>query len=732
MANVLDALTLKDTQTGQVTEYEIQDKGARKQIAAQVSASTDSDANYAAEVVDARVGADGESYSSLGEAIRGQREKSKNEIESTAQRLKSLRKSVTGVYTSDEATENENSCVKNILYLLTDKELDFTGFRMNIIIDTEDFPRRIQITNGVTNYMWYFDSDSNEAVIKTNKIPSSEGTVVDTKEHLIKLGYNWEEHTKQVNVSYSNSHIFVDSTNSTNRSYNENSDGSEAKSTLSSVINEMSTSLVKIVKNNKVLSPVSSYEGKYITSEGEIRSWVLGTIEIFQVEAGKLYCICGKYSTGMLENTIAGFSQVNSLESQPINIVLMPTNIKVTYYEHYYIPQTNGYLYIVQNSTWTNNHIDVLEGSYAPNIPHNSIGLQELKKELSMHFIYVRSKLLESSTENQKYINDESDKTINSISNEVFSVKYYPVSKGDVVNLYGTAKLEGTSYPIAVFGLLKTQYTDVIIDGTLGGVSTDYDVIYEAPADGFIIISSRSSYGEVLCYSTQLVLEDKAPKTLKIQVFGDSITDNEINTWSGHTTWLNHIQKCFGKEWDLTVINSSYGGGSLSYNNEYCVWKRVHELLDKTADIYIIWGGTNDYASSRTLGDINSDETTVIGALKDCIEYITSNTTKMLIIATPIQRYNSFDKSQETKEVLDEYGNPSNGSYSLIQLSRAIKELCEIYGVDCIDLYGKSGFNKYNIGNHSSDGLHPHTNGANERIANIFADEIKRNFPHFL
>lgn len=74
MAEILDGFVLNGT------EYELRDNGARQQIAEQVSASTDGNADYAAEVVDARIGADGESYDSLGEAIRGQREKSKDEV----------------------------------------------------------------------------------------------------------------------------------------------------------------------------------------------------------------------------------------------------------------------------------------------------------------------------------------------------------------------------------------------------------------------------------------------------------------------------------------------------------------------------------------------------------------------------------------------------------------------------------------------------------------------------
>lgn len=54
------------------TEYEICDTIAREQLAAQVASRTEVNADYAAEVIDARVGDDGELYPSLGEALRQQ------------------------------------------------------------------------------------------------------------------------------------------------------------------------------------------------------------------------------------------------------------------------------------------------------------------------------------------------------------------------------------------------------------------------------------------------------------------------------------------------------------------------------------------------------------------------------------------------------------------------------------------------------------------------------------
>ena len=70
MSNILDSIAVENTANGEVTEYEFHDKGARAQIAANVTANTDSNANYAAEVVDARVDSENKTHQSLGDALR--------------------------------------------------------------------------------------------------------------------------------------------------------------------------------------------------------------------------------------------------------------------------------------------------------------------------------------------------------------------------------------------------------------------------------------------------------------------------------------------------------------------------------------------------------------------------------------------------------------------------------------------------------------------------------------
>ena len=76
---IVDGFTLNGT------EYEICDSTARQQIATQIASQTEVDANYAAEVIDARVGNNGESYPTLGEAIRQQIDTLKTNLETATQ-----------------------------------------------------------------------------------------------------------------------------------------------------------------------------------------------------------------------------------------------------------------------------------------------------------------------------------------------------------------------------------------------------------------------------------------------------------------------------------------------------------------------------------------------------------------------------------------------------------------------------------------------------------------------
>ena len=90
-------------------------------------------------------------------------------------------------------------------------------------------------------------------------------------------------------------------------------------------------------------------------------------------------------------------------------------------------------------------------------------------------------------------------------------------------------------------------------------------------------------------------------------------------------------------------------------------------------------------------------------------------------MCTPPQRYNSVDETRAT----DANGAPVNGKgATLRQFCDAFVETCEFYGVPCVDLHSKLGWNKYNVKKFCNDGLHPNTIG-DEWIARMICNEIR-------
>lgn len=330
------------------------------------------------------------------------------------------------------------------------------------------------------------------------------------------------------------------------------------------------------------------------------------------------------------------------------------------------------------------------------------------------------SKALIGALTTGKYIG--TDLSVVSIGNTNFQVRTYEVNYGDIVFLKGEAYLQGTSYPLAVFGASSTKGSITIIDGSKAGAMCSYSVRYEAPEHGYIIVASYLGHGEVVVYPNKYIPKVvKENSNIKLQVFGDSITDNSINTWDGHITWLDYISNFLD---ELNLTNSSYGGAALTNQNEYSVVNRVQELLNKDSDVITVWAGTNDWSGSMCeIGDLTSGTNTIVGAVKKIIEYITTNSNSILIFATPLQRYNSTDETRDTNSE----GTPINAKgQTLRQVCDAILDTCKYYGVPCIDLNAESGYNRINIGRVANDGLHPSNMQANKRIAKLFAEAINK------
>ena len=88
MGRVLNSLSLKDTSTGEVKDYELQDAGLRAQFNTLIANSGSTEGN--SELHDIRVGYDGTTYTTAGESVRMQISALVGKIEELTARLEKL------------------------------------------------------------------------------------------------------------------------------------------------------------------------------------------------------------------------------------------------------------------------------------------------------------------------------------------------------------------------------------------------------------------------------------------------------------------------------------------------------------------------------------------------------------------------------------------------------------------------------------------------------------------
>ncbi len=201
-------------------------------------------------------------------------------------------------------------------------------------------------------------------------------------------------------------------------------------------------------------------------------------------------------------------------------------------------------------------------------------------------------------------------------------------------------------------------------------------------------------------------------------VFVRSIIDGTV---SGEKTFdeyidcddtFDEIKICTGESYSINVIaektglvRTNYGlaSSTIAVNNTYLKNESIYEritsgIMDESANVWTILGGSNDYNYNSPLGDLSSkDPETVYGAIKGIIEFII-NLGKIPVFCTLIK--NSSE------------GKVNSKGYKREDIRKAVIECCEYYSIDYIDLWAKSGINEYNLSETTRDGAHINEVGA--------------------
>ena len=363
-------------------------------------------------------------------------------------------------------------------------------------------------------------------------------------------------------------------------------------------------------------------------------------------------------------------------------------------------------------------------------------------QDFSMNMTVPKDKL--SGTNNQGYYFAAYANTgIKSIANNSYNIRSYSVLAGHTYFLYGNNVSINAALPLAVFGTEavsnNASYKTKLLDGT--STPTDYALRYTPEENGYIHIAWITDKVELGLYDTEFVSDAfiktigaDINKPIKIQLFGDSITDN---TWGDNITWANSIPQMLS-ECDVTVYDDAVAGacighgkasGGGSHSHQEDEYNYVYDLvtdgvtLQTSADFIVILVGTNDWAGGHDLGDMSSTGvTTIYGALREILEYLSTNTTSKVFICTIPQRYNSDDRNRD----VNEYGEPINSDrVTLAEYCEPFKKLSAFYGMPCIDLNASLGWNRSNVSNFTTDGLHPNVTG-DKMLAALICSEIKK------
>ncbi|MGL5277786.1 MAG: SGNH/GDSL hydrolase family protein [Cetobacterium sp.] len=310
-------------------------------------------------------------------------------------------------------------------------------------------------------------------------------------------------------------------------------------------------------------------------------------------------------------------------------------------------------------------------GDLTTPLPNQTIGRYELNRDFvlyignSTHVDFTSNGNLVYVAVNQ-YKNDMSKK--GNVESTVENMKKSNYENGDIVELLGYM-YEG----------------DTSSEKRIIATENDEGILLENGLYANLVDKSKRFYGKKIC------------------LIGDSITALPEADF-----WKNKIKSWFGFS---DLISLAVSGSTITTGNQDR--GTFHTQVDSIpiADVYLVWGGVNDFVANAEIGNIKSLSTdTVYGSVKSIINKIqVKNIGAEIFFFTPLPQFWNGASGADT--------NPKG--YCLMDYSEAIQQVCSMFSVPVLDLTSSSGINKYNHTLYLKDGVHPNRKGY-EKIIPLF------------
>lgn len=179
--------------------------------------------------------------------------------------------------------------------------------------------------------------------------------------------------------------------------------------------------------------------------------------------------------------------------------------------------------------------------------------------------------------------------------------------------------------------------------------------------------------------------------------FGDSITYGYDNGVQMENPYSKLVANTLGLK---SYKNAGISGSTLCENIDGlpCIVNTAKS--EKTQyDIISVMGGVNDYNRNAPLGEMGDTTTaSVYGSLDCLIKVLQSNNPNAFIFFMTPFKSNWHGVS---------CANKNSAGYNLLDVARAVKDVCGKYNIPVLDMYEDSKYEVYGMYVDGSDMLHP-------------------------